>query len=652
MKLRNMLTILAVMLLSVFAASAAETDGNLTAGFQDSSMAANPGQTVTFNVDVSNLDTVNDFTASFSSTALRDGAGHSVSAPSVGNMNVVKSTTSTKSIEMVVPAVVAGTYKGTLTVSAGSYSVVLPEYTLVVSPATSYSLDRSSVTMVGQSNTDTEADIIVTNTGSVELTNFSAVYAGDVEDNDADKLTFSYDYPALAPGAQGTFTVHVDIENGMDVDSYLGTVSLTVNSIVKPVSVETKVMPQICDEGRIGDLSATIKNPDSGDDFAPGDEVGIDVEVENTYSKDMDVEVEAILYNLDEDDKVLTIKSDVMEVGDGNDETFNLDMIIPSTGIDDEDTYVLYVKAFEDGSEDENCDYDSVELSIERDDNMVVVNEFTLTPEVVRAGEKVHAVVEFENAGTDDQKNVYASLKEPELGLDAKSEKVDLDAYDESDNDYVWQFEFTVPKNAVNGDYYLQAKVYFNDDEESSSKLIKLTVSDGAASKDEAGSIVAGGVVVTAEQGTMSLKNGESKFTLPLVVENNGDLAMKVKLDVSEYSAWAELISVESPEKLNPGDRYHVYVYLKPKDDVQPGVHNLRVNLRNDAGLISSKLMAIDVPAGPKDDTTSLPVGAAVVEPASKFRQLLNDKGKLFWIGADLVLIVLAAFFIRLLFRK
>ena len=651
MKLKIMLSILAVMMLSAFAVSAA-TDGNLTAGFQDSSLSANPGQTVTFSVDVSNLDTVNDFTASFSSTALVD-ATHSVPAPSIGNMNVVKSTTSTKGIDVVVPAVAAGTYAGTLTVSSSQGDSVDLPYTLTVNPVASYSLDKSSVTLNGQSSTNTEADVTVTNTGSVDLTTFSAVYAGDVEDNDGDFLTLTYDYPAtLAPGAQGTFTVHIDIEKGMDVETYLGTVSLTVNSIVKTVSVEMNVMPQICDEGKTGDLSVSIKNPDSGDDFAPGDEVSIDVEVENTYSKDMDVGVEAILYNMDEDDNIITIKSDVQEIQDGDDETFNLDMIIPSSDVDDEDTYILYVKAFEDGSEDDNCDYDSVELNIERDDNMVVFNEMTFTPDVVRAGEKVHVVVEFENAGLDDQKNVFAEIKEPELGLDAKSEKVDLDAYDEADNDYVWQFDFTVPKNAVNGDYYLQAKVYFNDDEEANSELIKLTVSDGAATAEEAGQIVAGDVTVTAEQGTLSLKDGQSKFTLPLVLENNGDSALKVKLDVSEFSAWAELISVESPEKLNPGDKYHVYVYLKPKDGVQPGVHNLRVNLRNDAGLVSSKLMAIEIPSEPKDDTTSLPAGAAVVEPASKVKQLLGDKSKLFWIGADLVLVVLAVFFIRLLFRK
>lgn len=640
-------------MLSVFAVSAATTVGNLTAGFQEGSLSANPGQTVTFKVDVTNLDPANGFTASFSSSPLTDGVGHSVPAPSVSNMYVAANGTMlTKSIDVVVPAVVAGTYAGTLTVTAGSDSVDLP-YTLTVKPFASYSLDRSSVTMVGQSSTNTETDVIVTNTGSVDLTTFSAVYTGDVEDNDADKLTFSYDYPAaLAPGAQGTFTVHVDIEKGMDVDSYMGTVSLTVNSIVKTVSVETKVMPQICDEGKVGDLTVSIKNPDSGDDLAPGDEVGIDVEVENSYSRDMDVEVEAILYNLDEDDKVVTVKSNVEEINDGDDETFNLNMIIPSSSLDDEDSYLLYVKAYEDGSEDDNCDFDSVGLDIERDDNKVVVTDFTVTPEEVRAGEKVLAVVSFENAGLDDQKNVYAAVNEPELGLDEKSDKLGLGAYDESDSDYVWQFEFTVPKNAVNGDYYLLAKVYYNDDKEATSKLVKLTVSDGAATKAEAGSIVAGGVVVTAEQGTLSLKNGQSKFTLPLVVENNGDTAMKVKLDVSEFSAWAELISVESPEKLNPGDKYHVYVYLRPKGDIEQGVHNLRVNLRNDAGLISSKLMAIDVPAEPKDDTTSVPVGAAVVEPASKIRQLFNDNGKLFWIGADLVLVILAVFFIRLLFRK
>lgn len=658
-----MLSIVAMLLLSVFSVSAATLQLNDVALTQ----TGNPGDTVTFTVNVANTDPANPLDVSFTATDLTNGA-NTITAPVVTDLNGVPANDSLDhTFTLVLPkGKMHGVYTGTLTATDKndpSNTASIP-YSVTLNSVEDFTLSKTSVNFETPSDLDVEEDITVTNTGSVTLTTFTADYTGDVanlEDDDGDRLTFSYDLPTtpLEPGQTATFTIHVAVEDKMDVALYEGQVTLTANNVkTADVLVNTQVIPDLCKEGVVGDLDVTIENPDDGDEYKPGEEVKIEVTVDNNGDDDVKATVEALLYNMDQDDRLRKVVSSTERVRDGDDKTFKLSMFVPTSDFDDSDKFMLYVKAYDDGNEDEQCNYDKIELDLERQDVDVMLTNVEVTPETVSQGDTIHFVLEAENIGNDAQDEVYMQLLEPEIGLNERSPYFDLDSYDDSDNSYRWEFNHVVPEDAKPGEYYVEAKVVYDDGDEVASKLVKVVVEGEPVQQEEpeTNKLTGAVVAINPEVETVNLKEGQTKFVVPLILQNDNDNSLELTLDVTEISAWAEVTGVEAPKKLNPGDKYHSYVYMKLKEGVHPGVHNFRVNARNGDALLASKLLGVNVPEqageeqGPVEETVvpNEPEQGAV----AKVKDFFKSKSKLFWLVGDIVLIILAVIFIRMLFKK
>ena len=529
-----------------------------------------------------------------------------------------------------------------------SIFVVLVLVAMSVTAAVDFTVP-ASVSVQDQADTTKTVDITITNTGDA-LNSFLAVYTGDTEDNDGDVLTYSFAYPAsIANGTTGVITMTVAIGEDVDTGDYDGTISIRAKnnvsddwSLPETVASTVKVTPEVCKSGVNGDLEVSVDEPDSGETFKPGEEVNIDVNVENNDNSDMDVKVVAILYNLDEDDEVKKVTSDVVEINDGDDQDFELTMTLP-TSLDEGDHYVLYVKAYEDGHESRNCEFESPELQIERDSHDVVVTEIKLLPETVECGQKVGAQVKVENAGTDNEDDVYVEFFAKDFSYRKDSETFDLDEYDDSDNDYVAQFELAVPKNAQAGEYFVEAVAHYNDGD-THSLMQKMVVTCDAGSQAEV-NVESSAQLQVLNQNLKVLDGG--KLSLEIVLKNTGSEPMPVMVDVTE-AQWADVLGVEAPSILYPGDEFHAYAYLKLKQGVEAGKHNLRVNLRKESGLIASKLVTVNVETPAENQVT----GTVTAPVTSSWKSWFTQKPKLFWIVADLVLVALAVLFVRLLFKK
>jgi len=657
MKMKLMFSIVAMLLVSVFAVSAVP---DLEIINQQLSLTKNPGDVATFSFTLqNNLAEEMDVTFNVENLVL---GSNTINMPSIGgvHLEVYDGVTGgldekTITFDITVPgSKLAGDYEGGLT-ATGTYnsSTTTPvpaDVTLTINSVPAYTLSVASVTLTTPSDNTMDYDVTVTNTGSEELTTFSAAYTGDVaqlEDDDNDWLTYTFDLPtSILPGATDTFTINVEVDKGMDIDTYNGQVTLTANGETRDVLVYTKVMPRICEDGKVGNLKVSIDDPDDGDKYKPGEEIEIDVDVDNNDDDDIKVEVEAIFYNLDEDDELKSVVSNVEKIRNDKSESFTLKMILPTSDFDEEDTFYLYVKAYKDGNEDDHCDYDSIEIDMERDDVDVIITDVVATPASAYPGDRVHFAVEVENIGLDAQEEVIISVNEPEMDLKASSPRVDLQEYDDSDNDYRWEFTYDVPEDLVPGDYYIEVKVEFDDGDEYDTKLFTLTVlgDEDVESSSSVSAVTGGAVAITPAVDTINLAEGQTKFTIEMLLENKDKEPSEFSLDVTEYSSWADVLGMEVPSKLYPGDKYHAYVYMELKDDAQPGVHNFRVNTRNGDALLSSKLLGVNVPGQASEEV--------VAEETGKVREFFNNKSKIFWLIGDLVLIVLAVFFIRMLFKK
>ncbi|MEK6864523.1 MAG: putative S-layer protein, partial [Nanoarchaeota archaeon] len=478
------------------------------------------------------------------------------------------------------------------------------------------------------------------------LSSFAFNYNGTFTDNDDDRvfLTFS-SLASLAPGASADVTVTADIERNVDLDTYAGTIKAVSGAVEKTVPVEVEVEPKICEDGKQGDLTVEIEDPNSGDTYTPGETIEMQVRVDNDYSRKMNVAVEAVLYDATDGKEIESVVSDTRDIDDGDDETFDFNLDIPTEDLDEDNDYYLYVKAYKTTDEEEQCDYDKIEIDIEREDEMVAIDEFSLTQTEFTCTDTVTATITVENTGLEDQEDVSIAFGSKSMGIEMESKNFRVNAYDESGNRHTESFVFNAGA-AEEGDYRMLAIVYYGDNEEDTEEII---VHVGACNEAAKKLMTEASLVLSMEDEKLVLPYTAKKFVLPLIVENRGGKAASFTIDVTEISGWAEVTAIEAPTSLGSLEQYHVYVYMQLKDSVASGVHNFRVNLRSGDALLYSKLASINIAEAPAVETAE---ETDAIDVGGMSKWLFSDKQRLFWIAGDLVLVILALVFLKLLLKR
>ncbi len=259
----------------------------------------------------------------------------------------------------------------------------------------------------------------------------------------------------------------------------------------------------LCEEGIIGDLELEIKDPDERDDFKIGDLIKIKVDVENSADEDQDVIVEASLYNIDEDDEMENDESNDEEINEDDNEIFNLEIEVPDD-FDDGDDYLIYVKAYEEKNEDEQCDEKIVEIKLEREKHDVIIKDMEITPLTIRSGKNLNVFVDIENIGSSDE-DVYVTLKNDALEIFEKSETFELE--EQGEDDFFTQgFFVRIPDNTLEGEYSLIIEAVFDGEEDTRTETISVLRSLSLISTDFDGEII-------------NLKYGEKTETIKIEKE-------------------------------------------------------------------------------------------------------------------------------------
>ena len=220
-------------------------------------------------------------------------------------------------------------------------------------------------------------------------------------------------------------------------------------------------------------LDIDIEDPDENDNFEIGDTIKIKVDVTNNADEDKDIVVEAALYNIDEDDEIESEESNDEEVDEGDSETFKLEIEVPDDFEDDD--YLIFVKAYEDGEEETQCNQKVVEIDLEREKRKVIIKEVSINPQIVYSGNNINIFVDLQNIGSNDE-DVYLTLENTILEISETSETFELEEFDQDDTS-TQIFFVTVPSDAKAGDYQFIINAWF--DGESTSAAETITVLEG-----------------------------------------------------------------------------------------------------------------------------------------------------------------------------
>ena len=499
--------------------------------------------------------------------------------------------------------------------------------------------------ITGQENEDRTGRFVVRNDGSTsitldELTSFKINNSADFSDGDK-TMSITFDIvdaqgsKVLAPGDKANVDVKVNIPNNIELDTYSGSVTITGGTATAQFNLEVRVHPELCEDGPIGNFDITINEPDNGDEFAPGKIMNIEVEVENNDDDDInDVIVEAFLYNIDADDEIERVESKPKDIDEGDSEEFDIDLEIPIEDIDEDDEYILFVKGLEDGNEDEHCGENQITIDIEREKNDVIVSSVTATPSSAEPGNSVDITVTVVNVGSNKEEDVALRIFVPELGWDKTSLLFSLGKGDDEDNDRIERFTFQVPPTVKAGIYSLLATVTFDEGDQKADGFGEITIVEGEVSPV---------VDVDATLRIQSVSETEdNEFTVGVAVTNEETEERSYTVDVD--ANWAEQISPQI-FTLEGGNTKIVQFVVTAKEDTKTGSYSGSVNLmsRDNDFIIDSESFTIAVTG--KEETTGL-TGFSVADLFGR------NTGTILFVAADVILIIIAIFFIRLIFKS
>ena len=139
----------------------------------------------------------------------------------------------------------------------------------------------------------------------------------------------------LNPGETKTLKVKTVVDNGFDLGTKSGILTVETSAqgqttkLTDTATFKVDVTPELCEVGPIGSkIKLDIEDPDKNDNFKPGESLTVSVEVENNDSEDQDATVEVSIWNLDENDEILSQDADV-NVDNGDTETVDFDFTLP-----------------------------------------------------------------------------------------------------------------------------------------------------------------------------------------------------------------------------------------------------------------------------------------------------------------------------------
>lgn len=564
-----LLAILTIFLVSIVAVSAV---GDLSLTVTGASGV--PGDIVTVQAEVTNAKLTEEMEVDFDAVELLDVNLNSLGIVSFDSVTIPADSTEVVTFDITLSSTPSGDYTADIVATDANEPLNTDTQilTVTVDAVDEFTVSTNTVSLNGIAGDSVEDKIRIENTGSTTLSSWTLTL-DNFQDDDSDVITMIVEgQTSLEPGEYFDLTVRSEIDSDVDVDSYQGTLNIVSGTASQDVTVNVEVEPEICEYGKQGnDLDVEIKEPDSGDDFLPGETIDIEVDVYNDGDSDEDFKVVAYLYNMDDGKVVESVSSDYIEIEENEEETFDLSIEIPvDDDWDDSDEYYLYVKAFEKGEEENNCNYERIKIDLERDNHMVIFDDITVLPaNGLECGEDFDLSVEVINVGTDDEDDVYVRIIDSDFKLDEESSYFDLDDFEGSDNSHREQFSFTVPEDLSEGKYYIEVLVYFDDGDEYTSELVEIDLDVCSADIDV-------DPFLTINVDDFSA-DPETDVTVPVTITNDGDQATSLVLTVDNTGDFVTVSSLEYLSSLEPGQSTTAYVYLTVNDNAGPHEFTIRV---------------------------------------------------------------------------
>ncbi|HIH38095.1 hypothetical protein J4460_04115 [Candidatus Woesearchaeota archaeon] len=328
----------------------------------------------------------------------------------------------------------------------------------------------------------------IRNAGSRPVTNLSFFASPSPYDYN---ITFKAAVTSLAPGASAQVEIAARVPEALDaVDREQNAVPVLIGQVIasakdpdnRDISQSVELSMQAKNHLRIIDVNAIIngkrKNADDGEifhDIKPGDTIEIEVEVENNFPNDdaLDFSIENVKVRADADDRYFKI-DDYETMGTIRRD--NSDKILFSYVVDDDvedSTYDVVISAT--GRDENRANHgDKMSISFEVDipSDYLTIYSSGASPESIGCARSTDIGVTILNSGDNKQRRAIIKLESAQLGIKETSGTFEVDTGDRATR----SFHVKIPDDTSEGDYGIEAQVYYDTNVPSDGDIINVHV--------------------------------------------------------------------------------------------------------------------------------------------------------------------------------
>jgi hypothetical protein len=338
----------------------------------------------------------------------------------------------------------------------------------------------------------------------------------------------------------------------------------------------------------VGDLEIvyfSVNNMGTGDDEEWNllDEIELEVEVENDNRDDSvsDVLVEIVILDSNGEDVTQDFELDDEEIDLGrirDRESEIAKFRIPELPADlEEGTYKVYIKAYSEDDEENQCasisddfnkeDYQEIEV-VREEDPAVFIKSDIIRMDVLCGEKNVIFSFDVYNLGSDDEKRVLVTLENSELGISQKQVISNLRSGKKKEVTFMFDIPEYLPKNA----YDLSVKTYFDyDDDEDENE--KESYDESSEDIGKRFSLRLDVLECSLPEPTISAKlNSEAKLGEDLIIGvtvlNNANVEQDVILSLEGYESWGSLVNIEPvASSIGAGQSKDFLITLIPEEE-------------------------------------------------------------------------------------
>jgi hypothetical protein len=321
---------------------------------------------------------------------------------------------------------------------------------------------------------------VITSTAvTTAIVNEAYSYQVVATDPESDPLTYSLTGPSgmiISPTGLISWTpANITTEN------VTVSVSDNTNTIIQSFEIDVNEGPKfiISDlDMKVGGESA--KNLQNGEkipeDAKPGDKVKFDIELENLFSTDIeiqDIEVIVTIENIDDSDD-LEEEETIDDIEDGDHDSVTLDFTIPTLVEDGEYNIIIEVDAEDEDGNDQDIRWE-LTLEVKKDKHDLIIDNADLNPSLVRCNRNPTLDIEVINIGRDDEDDVSIKISNDDLGIDIEEEDIELEEGDSDDSVFEKTYRLKISDDVKSGTYPITVKTYY-DGKKSDEKTVDLTI--------------------------------------------------------------------------------------------------------------------------------------------------------------------------------